>query len=296
MKQYGERYIHAGLIRDGRILDKQSVELILEECIDHWKLKNRLVNFLVPESTLLFRKMLIPGDIADDDIKGYLYFEIGTSIHLPFDDPVFDFHLLGNVEDKKEIILFASPDQVVTDYTNMFERVKLQPVVADLSALSVYRLYYQLTKKQSKDDHLLFINYDIGSITLSVFHNHKPMFMRHISVPNDETLWTRHLGDEGDLFIQCESLDKMKGQFDDQYLEIERIINFYKFSIQKGSSEITKVVLTGDHPYLAMIEEDLTERLDVKVNSLNEGFAETLQGEHIPARYVLPLGLSLKEV
>lgn len=295
VKQYGERYIQSGLIRDGKILDKQSVESILEECISEWKIKNRLVNFLVPESTILFRKLEIPNDIPNEEIKGYLYLEIGTSIHLPFEDPVFDFHLLGEVEDKKEILLFAAPDQAVTDYVNLFDRVHLQPTVADISPLAIYRIFHHL-QLSTGNEHILFIDYNIGSISLSIFNEHKPMFIRHITESSDELLWSRHLDENGDLMIQCESLDKMKGQFDDQILEIERIINFYKFSIQKGANEVSKIMLTGDHPYLSMVEEELAEKLEVEISRFEEGFAQTLQGELVPSRYVLPLGLSLKEV
>lgn len=60
------------------------------------------MRFLVPDSRLVIRKVAIPKDIKDDEIKGYLYLEMGTSIHLPFEEPIFDVVLLEETEEKRK--------------------------------------------------------------------------------------------------------------------------------------------------------------------------------------------------
>ncbi|RXI98412.1 pilus assembly protein PilM [Anaerobacillus alkaliphilus] len=295
IKEFGERYLPAGLIRDGKIVNRDSLINILEECVENWGLKKRNVNFLVPDSTVLFRKVSIPKDVADDEIKGYLFFEIGTSIHLPFEDPIFDYHILGEIEDKKEILLFASPEKTVLEYEQLLETVQLKPVVADLSSLASYRLYHYLDLSKP-NEHLLLLQVSINSINLSIFHQHKPVFMRHLNIVDLDNLWSEKLDDNGDLAIYCQNVEKMTGNLQDNFLEIERVINFYKFSINQGNAEVTKILVTGDHPYLDYIKEKLAEMTSINIISLTDDEFKLTKGESIPYRYHLPLGLLLKEV
>ena len=54
--RWGEKLLPAGLISNGEIQDYQSLMMILEECVDEWKIRNRKVRFLIPELLELFVK------------------------------------------------------------------------------------------------------------------------------------------------------------------------------------------------------------------------------------------------
>ncbi len=295
VRAYGERYLQSGFIRDGKILEREHVTAVLEECVDNWKLKKRNVNFIVPDSTVFFRKLLIPNEIPNDEIKGYLYFEIGTSIHLPFEEPIFDYYVLGEIDDKKEILLFATPELVINDYVTLLEAVKLVPKVADVSALSTYRLYHQFDLS-NRHEHLLLLQFSIGSINLSIFHQQKPVFMRHIYISNNEALFKTKLNDEGEFPLVCEDVEKMQASLQDHLTEIERVINFYKFSINQGKVGITKTFIVGDHPYLSMIKQQLDETTGIPSSTFSDGLFVTAKDEIVPSCYYLPLSLVLKEV
>src|SRR4051794_24272580 len=88
--KWSERFLPPGIISNGKITDIDSLTNILEECIDEWKIQRRQVRFIVPDPVVIIRKVTVPADIRDDEMKGYLYLEIGSSIHLPFEEPVFD--------------------------------------------------------------------------------------------------------------------------------------------------------------------------------------------------------------
>ena len=147
--RWGEKLLPAGLISNGEIQDYESLMMILEECVDEWKIRNRKVRFLIPESLVIIRKVMIPAEVMDDEIHGYLYLELGKSLHLPFEDPVFDTVVLSEKEDKKEILLFAAPEEDVLEYSQLFSDVKLRPLEAEVSPLALYRLYEYLGQAQA---------------------------------------------------------------------------------------------------------------------------------------------------
>ncbi|MFC0187372.1 type IV pilus biogenesis protein PilM [Fictibacillus aquaticus] len=290
VRNSGERFLPAGLIQDGRIIDRETLLIILEECVAEWGIKGREVQFLIPDGKLVLRKLRIPADMSPEDIKGYLYMELGSSIHLPFEDPVFDYVLLEDEGEGNEILLFAASENIIQDYSSLLEDAKLKPVVADTSFLALYRLIF-LQNLASEDDHMLCMEFDISSVQLSVFHKHKPRFYNHLKMETDMKSWNfkYHTTDIAEIEWQGDN-EFMFGMIEDMMLEIDRIIDFYQFSLYEGEQRISKIVLTGEHPELRFVMDRLKSRVNVPVVRLQH------QNDSFPSRFDLVFGLGLKEV
>jgi type IV pilus assembly protein PilM len=290
VKSSGERYLPEGIIQDGIIIDRETLLTILEECVEEWGIKGREVQFLIPDSKLVIRKHHIPSEYKIEEIKGYLYLELGSTIHLPFEDPVFDYVLLETDEEKKEILLFAASEQMVHDYSTLLTSAKLKPVVADASCVALYRLIF-LKQLTSEEDHTLCLQFDIPAVQLSVFHNHKPYFFNHLKLEMDYKSWNFKHHSTGIQQLQWQGdAGFIHGLIEDKLLEIERIINYYKFTINNGQQGITKVIISGELPELSYIQDRLKSKLNVPVLLLD-------QSDHqLPSQFDVVLGLGLKEV
>ncbi|MGC8141150.1 hypothetical protein ACP3W2_27375, partial [Salmonella enterica] len=72
---------------------------VLEQCVDEWKIKRRRVRFLVPDPLVVIRKISLPKDVDVEDIRSYLFMEIGATIPLPFEDAVFDYAVLEKTKE-----------------------------------------------------------------------------------------------------------------------------------------------------------------------------------------------------
>lgn len=292
VREYGERVLPEGIIRDGKIIDKELLTLILEECVEDWKIKGQNVRFLVPDQYVVIRKIHIPKDIPDDEVRGYLYLELEASIHLPFEEPVLDASVLGVDGNKKEVLLFAAPEDIVLDYSDVLEEVKLKPVAADISPLSIFRLYAKLDLANPKD-HLMVIQYDLELVTVSLFHDCMPEFMRYLTMDLHSSSWKR---DAEGKYVWTGEPDDLIGQMEDIYTEIDRIMNFYRFSIQQGKAEVTRILLTGDHPKYQEVFKRLSEMTEIPVDTLEQDFIVDGAGNRLDRSFHLALGLALKEV
>jgi type IV pilus assembly protein PilM len=279
IQKWGERELPSGIIHDGKVVDHETLEMILEECVSEWKLKHRRVRFIVPDPVVVIRQISLPNDLEEDEIRGYLFMELGTTIHLPFEDPVFDYVILERTNEKLSILLFAAPEQIVMSYAQLLEDVKLRPIAADVSPLCVYRLFYTADQVK-KDDHLLIVQIDGSAVNVSAFYEHKPVFMRQL-------LFESH--NEQDDTSKKE-VEELLRPFEDVYKEIERVMSFYRFSIRQGNEQITRMFVTGDHPYLSHIHETMQDRFEVPVERLSGEI-----GNLIDTRYHLAWGLGLKE-
>ncbi|MGG2952997.1 type IV pilus biogenesis protein PilM [Geobacillus stearothermophilus] len=270
-RRWGERALPPGIIRDGKIADRETLAMILDECVDEWKLDGRRVRFVVPDPFVMIRHLPLPAHLSDEDIRGYLFLELGESIPLPFADPVFDYVVMERTSEAVSILLFAAPEEAVSEYAALLEEADLRPVAADVSPLCAYRPFYA-AGQAAPDDHILLVQFDESAVNLSVFHRHLPLFMRHLP-----------------LEAYRDRTAAIVDPFVDVYKEMERIMSFYSFSLQQGKQSITRLFLAGDHPELGHVFTALTERLEVPVERLSASL------DPLPDRFHLAWGLALKE-
>ncbi|MCA1031925.1 pilus assembly protein PilM [Bacillus timonensis] len=290
IQKYRERYLPTGIIEEGKILDRDSLRLIMEECVEDWDIKKKPVRFVIPDASVFIRKTSIPKDVNDDEIMGYLYLELGSTIHLPFEDPVIDFQKLTEDDTKKEVLMFAAPEEVALSYATLLEEASLNPIAADISPLCMYRLF-EYSDKVNANHHSMLIQFDLQAVNLSIFHNHIPVFMRDIALETSIDDWDISPNRTGTLaeINWVNTQNNIEPVIEDLLKEIEHVLNFYHFSIRQGKDQIDTILFGGDHPYSNYIISKLTERYEMPVITLAEL-------NDIPSSYFLPLGLALKEV
>ncbi|MEH7249910.1 pilus assembly protein PilM [Neobacillus niacini] len=293
-QKWSERFLPPGIIVDGKIVDSDSLANILEQCIEEWKIQRRSLRFIVPDPLVIIRKVSIPSDVQEDEIKGFLYLELGSTIHLPFEEPVFDFHRLTNNGKTQDVLLFAAPEQFVMEYVKLFSSLKLESVAADISPLSMYRLYH--LNRSNEKEVLFTVQFDLTSVNLCIFDGSVPMVMRQFALPFNIEDWDIKLGLSGVIeFIYKGASEELVIQFEDIFKEINKLVDYYRFSLSNEKQDVTKFLVNGDHPMLKAIYDEMKERFEVPVEMLSLPADEKTKGS-IPTNHLLSLGLALKEV
>ena len=294
--KYGEHFLPAGVIKDGIITDFDLLKDILSECVAKWKLHKRPVRFLVPDSRLVIRKVSIPKDVKADEITGYLYLEMGNSIHLPFEEPVFDVVLLEETEEKKEILLFAAEEEVVAEYASLLEKSQLYPIEADISPLSLYRLFFH-SENRDPDDHLLLIEFNLQMVNTSIFVNDKPIFMKNIPITGVSGEWeSSRVHVDTEIMVFSGDKEDYMQLLEDTYMEIDRVLSFYQYSLSQEQHQVTKIVITGDHPFLDEVIADIKNRYSQSVMTIPKGYIQSNKEPELPEPFFLAGGLALKGV
>ncbi|MEY2192656.1 type IV pilus biogenesis protein PilM [Neobacillus sp. BF23-41] len=295
-QRWCERFLPPGIISDGKIIDVDSLANILEECIGEWKIQRRQVRFLVPDPLVIIRKVSVPAEIQEDEIQGYLYLELGSSIHLPFEEPVFDFYSLKSDGKTRDLLLFVAPEQQVMEYSGLLSKLKLDPIAADISPLALYRLYHQL-EQPSPNEVIFSVQFDLTSVNLSIFEQNVPLVMRQFALPFNVDLWDVKVEIDGQLaFKYTGDTEELVIQFEDIFREINKLSDFYRYSLSNDRSDITKFLLNGDHPMLQAIFDEMKERFDVPVDMISLESNSKGKIERVPPSLLLPLGLALKGV
>ncbi len=121
--------------------------------------------------------------------------------------------------------------------------------------------------------------------------------MRHLYLPYNDKDWNIRIARSGfqQLSFIGDPMD-LENQFDDAFKEINKLIDFYQFSLHQGKNEITKIILAGDHPKLDEIKDRLHARFEIEIEIPDIGKLETEKNKPLPRSHYLAFGLALKEV
>ncbi|HLS67104.1 MAG TPA: pilus assembly protein PilM [Pseudogracilibacillus sp.] len=283
-----EKPLPINTIENGKIVDEIGFFEFIQEIVAEWGIKNRNVRFYAPEPLVIMRDIDIPENVAEDEVKQYITMEIGNTIHFPFTNPVFDLY---DVENKRgKITVLAAPEEEIIKYTEVFVDAKLQPIAVDIQPLGIYRYFLHTKGLPKRDEAYMFLELSLTSLSMSIFHQHKLEFLRYqpLSISandwqpqeSEQLTWT-YTGDES----------RLETDINDQLNEIERVMNFYRFSLHQGARTITNIVLLGDYPKLQQLQSYIDERYDVKTTMLHI-IENDIQ--HINTSFIPALGLALK--
>ncbi len=290
-----EYYIPKGVVENGHVVDEELFVKTLKYCVRKWKLRGKKIRFIVPDSSVIIRTIDVPADTADEELTGYIYFELGHSVHLPFENPIVDAISLGVIEDKKQALVVASSEEVVDSYYDFFKGERALPVVADVSALCQYRLFHHYGITNENDIYML-AQFDVKSASISVFEQHKPIFMQEVTIPYVPDTWkVAALSQGGILSKEQFNRDNVLSAISDIYTEMERILRFYQYTLRSGEKQVTKILLTGDHPFMDEIFEGMQMRLETPVQTLAPDKIQVAQDMEVDTKYYNVLGLALKE-
>lgn len=284
VSDYGEIILDAPIFYEGKFMNPNLLSSVLSNLINHKKWKRKKLSFIVPDRFVVMRHESIPSQLGFDEIKTYIKLHLEGSIRLPLKDPYLDFHLLKEGEEKNEILIFAYPIDHLKPIYQLFDQSALEPQVADVSYLSIYRAYLE-ADLASADEHLLMIQWNHYDLSLTVFHQQIPKFTRHIQIPAASDGWQKN-DDERELVWEL-SMTTLPELIDEQLLSIERVMDFYQYSITHGEGQINQILLTGDFPDQALLEEKLQERFVIPIKTID-------LPNQLPGKYASLYGLGLR--
>ncbi|TWT09016.1 type IV pilus biogenesis protein PilM [Planomicrobium sp. CPCC 101079] len=264
-----------GTIVDGEIADAEMLSSILDEAVNQWGLSKKSVRFLAPDEFAIIRKVPYPQGVKPDELKGHFFIEIGSTLYLPFEDPVFDVVPYNNSE---EALIIASKESVIHSYEEMFTQAKLKAVVADITPLALYRLAY-LQHDFAADEHVMMVDIQSEKITVSIFHEHYPLFMRSVA-----------------LNVADEELAGPEVLIEEIESEIEKLGNFYRYSMNAGETGISSIICNGHVENWPLLQKRLESRLSVPVSPIVIEPIPSDSHAGVPEHFNRAIGLALKEV
>ncbi|MGO4494345.1 type IV pilus biogenesis protein PilM [Paenibacillus sp. 2RAB27] len=338
------------VMEEGRIKEPLRLIQTLQTMMTRLEAKPKRVHLVFPSQLVMVRFLKLP-DIPEKDLAKLVDFEIKHNIHLPFENPLYDFVKMNGTAHKKrktanklikeadapkgndyileaaagkadlgggkglfddfqeeesradtamqcDVMLVAAPKEMMDQYLEVLASAGIKLTSIEIKALSLFRLLQSTSLTKLKDTYLIV---DLNETTgdLSIFQGENLKITRSIPLsfsakPQGNTdvrtsadhLFSEFLDGDADFRNHCNDLAH----------ELERLMNFYRYTLNNRNQEFAGVVISGDLKRMPEIVSFLTERLPIPVQlfqsasyfSRNSAFKDDL------SMYAVTLGLALR--
>lgn len=287
-----EHPLPLGILEGDIIKDEMALFEQMKESVNAWGIKRHDVRFFVPDSSVMMKTFEHPAEIAATNLKAYVEMELGRTIHLPFSYPLIDVY--DDKPNDGEATLFAAPSEEITKMSSLLVDVSLSPTVADIRSLSSIRLLDKLKKFEERKSYLI-TDWSITGVSISIYTPGKLEFLRYQTIDTFMKKWGSRQVDEHQVeFFYDGEIEEYRAQLIDQIAEIDRILNFYRFSLYKGEKAVDEIIVLGDSPDMNYIISEIQSNNDTPVSYISDDQVQSafpnLKAKHAPL-----IGLLIKE-
>lgn len=276
-----------GVMNDGRLEDPEQLRQTMRKALDAKKWGTKTVHFAVPSQLAMVRLLRMP-DVPQRAMKKLMDFECTNNIHFPFDDPHYDFVKLKRKESPMappisepadperetqgearlcDVMLVAASRSVLNQYVSLFSDLKLHIKCMDLKAFSLLRLAERMNLAEPERT-VLMVDVNASSCDLSIIFNNEIQITRNIpstfgksqSAGNDELdqWFAEFSGNSSDFENASQELIS----------EMERLINFYRYTLNKRDKEIEDIWVSGDLDDMDRLLSLMSERMNRPVRPM----------------------------
>jgi len=287
-----EQPLSAGIIEGDSIRDEMALFDEFKNLVDTWGIKRHDVRFFVPDSSVMMKTFEHPADVAGNKLKAYVEMELGQTIHLPFTNPLIDVY--DAKPNDGEATLFAAPSEEVNKIAGLLDDVSLTPAIADVRALSTIRLLEKMDLFTPQKSYLI-TDWSITGLSISIYTPGKLEFLRYQAIETSIKSWESRVVDEHEVsFTYDGEIEEYRMLLIDQIAEIDRILNFYRFSLYKGEKAVDEIIILGDSPEVDYIVNEMRSNYDTPIQFIDDNKIQSAY-PNFKAKYIPLIGLVLKE-
>jgi type IV pilus assembly protein PilM len=293
VQSYAIAPIPEGCIEEGRIIDKQKVAKVIRTAIataGPKKINTKKVICSLPESKVFLRVLAIPK-MEQAEIGEAIKWEIEASIPLSVDQVYYDWQLIGETEDKQNVLTVAISREIVDDILEVLELVGLEVFGLEAESIAMTRSLIEATAPSDEVSLLV----DLGSkrTNFVVAEGNVPFFTSSIpfssngvtdaiaktlGISNEEAEILKISEGVGCCHEEGSILNSIKAYLEGLSLEIEKTIDFYQ-NINTKPGKVGKIIICGGAnlkglvPYLA---KRLRQKIYIGDPWVNLNFGERL--------------------
>lgn len=286
-----------GSIKHGKFMDEESVIGRIESMVKQFGLQGANVNVTVPMSNVILRKSVF-SSLKDKALRNMIDVELHGGQQLPFKNPVFDFVRLGAPKEaaaaaaeggkktakpsaQEEVLIFATPAEVVESYTHVVKKSGLVPISVDLAPLALHRMLVRNTRLtgSAMKDRFMLLHVEPDHADISIFVNGIPVFFRSIQINTS--------------FFLDTGTDQVAAYGRNLSMELGRVMNYFQYSVSTDQEDVQLIYLVGDYEWIQALPEHLEGSFTGEITAFP--LQTVLQREDSACHaFAVPVGLAMK--
>ncbi|NQX47225.1 pilus assembly protein PilM [Paenibacillus tritici] len=268
-----KRYLplRPGLIVENQVADVEALLVTVKQWVKAEGLRGNRVSLSIPPAQIIIRKMSIPST-NPKQVEQLVKLEVETGLHLPFENPVYDYVVTSMDEDSSHLLVFAAPRKPIQDYIDVLEGAGLRVSSVEIAATALAR---SLAIGQNAGfEETMLINIEQNILDVYMFRSGNPVFIRTINQMDLNSGVQPAIQASMDYIREAAAASSFTssllapGQMLEITAEISRMLNFYQYSLHDGSTRVRNVLIAGPQHIRNQLYEELQQSLtDLEVST-----------------------------
>lgn len=307
LEEIHETPITENIISNGVVIENGQLATALRIYLKNNKNRSKHVHLAIPTENTLIRKLTMLPDLEERDLAKLIQFQIGETIHIPFEDPIYDFVKVGSIlpvskglmqdedltlEDltnniekdiqgpRSEILFFATSKPVSQKLMETCEDAGFKALTAEVRGLSLQRLLMYLHPSWLKGTEMI-LDVTEETVDIHIFKNEMILFSRTMVIETVDFIQSTTSDEEvlpfsEDMFAETRS--EVAATVDTPTLEetdyvsavvneIQKAQNFFRYSLGERDSEFSRIILTGETA--SKLAGPLADRLETEISRID---------------------------
>jgi type IV pilus assembly protein PilM len=277
-----ERY-DINSISGGVIVDYKALSKALHDLLEHrlqGTISTRKVACTIPLSHSFSRPMALPA-MEDSDLDQAVHLEAEQYIPVAPENLYMDYDIVRRDEKNIEILVVATPKNIVDSYVQFLESMGLEPLVLEPTMNATARIFGMADPAHNQPTVLI----DFGAEASDIAVYDKTLFVNNTVQGGSNTMINsiaQHLGISREEAFKVKNEEGLKlsddlrdiGQavkptLDNLVREIRKIVRYYEERVTASGTKISQAVTTGGGANMPGLNEYLSKELGIPVRMLD---------------------------
>ncbi len=276
----GSVVLPEGAVDDGTLNEPEIVGEAISNLFNNLKIKNRKVGFSISGYSVIVKKVNL-AVMEEAELEEHIMEEAEQYIPFDIEDVYLDFQdLKTNTgdNDRTDVMLVAAKKEIVDDYLEMLQELKLKPVIVDVDGFALENTYEY---NYQSSENIALVDIGASKMNINILSNGISVVARDIIVGSRQL--TEQIQNVFDLdFDEAEALKTGYIAADEKQQEIEEIFTStctqWVLEIKKAidlyhsnhpDQLLTKLILSGGGSKVNGLTDFLAKETDLPVELFN---------------------------
>jgi Tfp pilus assembly PilM family ATPase len=194
-----------------------------------------------------------------------------------------------------DVMLVASPLELIEEYTAIAQSAGLTTLSIEFKALSLYRII-EKTGLIPAESTFVVVDINDYAVDLSIFHTGELKITRNIPMNFQELRDSEPQDQIGILLQFSDPKSQLLDAASELSSELERLMNFFRYSLNNRNQEFDHIVVSGDLESLPEIISILGDRFAQQIVLMHTPAiqADVQEYDRVFPSIAVPIGLALR--
>lgn len=270
------------MIVDGQIMELNTVSETIQSVFREQQIASDRVVAGVSGHSVILKNIVVPAMSQEELEESIDYY---AEEHIPYDlsDVSLDYHVTGESSEAIQVMIAACKRERIDNLKQAIQLSGKQPVIVDVDTFALQNCY-EVNYDPQPNETVALLNIGASTMNMNIVRGNQSLFTRDITVGGSQFTDVLQRG-LGISYQQAEAVKRgmplengtgsenveplLNNVIDMIAMEIQKTFDFYRATTDDGGVTVSKMLISGGGSKLTRLPQELSRRLELKVEVLN---------------------------